>query len=302
MESRKDRFEYDALRAVIRIIQSLAPRTAVKIGRRLGDFIYYIIPIRKSIVLENLTKAFPEKSARERKRIARMTYENFGQTFFEFLRNPVRSKEETLSRVVLHNEAILQNAHENGSGTLLMTGHFGNWEMMACVVVALGFPLVVIARPQRNRLVDALINQYRRAAGIETVSLGMGVRAFLRALGQNKFVAILADQDAHREGVFVDFMGRPSSTAPGPAIFALKTGAEIVFVTSVLRRDGKYDAFFEKIETNDVSGLTSENIKIITQRHVRKLEEKVRRWPHHWFWMHRRWKTSPEQANQKQLR
>jgi len=297
MESCKDRLEFNALRAVIRIIQSLAPQTAVKFGRRLGDFIYYFIPIRKSVALENLAGAFPEKSAKERKKIARMTYENFGQTFIEFLRNPVRSKEETLSRVVLHNEQILQEAHDNGSGTLLMTGHFGNWEMMACVVVALGFPLVVIARPQRNRLVDVLINQYRQAAGIETVSLGMGVRAFLRALGQNKFVAILADQDAHREGVFVDFMGRPSSTAPGPATFALKTGAEIVFVTSVLRRDGKYDAFFEKIETKDVAGLTPENIRILTQRHAGKLEEKIRRRPHHWFWMHRRWKTSPEQTN-----
>jgi len=298
METHKDRFEYDALRAVIRIIHYLSPQAAVKIGRRLGDFIYYFIPIRKSVVLENLARALPEKSAKERKIIARKTFENFGQTFIEFLRNPVRTKEETLSRVVLHNEEILKEAHENGSGTLLMTGHFGNWEMMACVVVALGFPLVVVARPQRNRLVDALINQYRRAAGIETVSLGMGVRAFLRALRQNKFVAILADQDAHREGVFVDFLGRPSSTAPGPAIFALKTGAEIVFVTSVLRPDGKYDAFFEKIETKDVSGLTPENIRIITQRHAGKLEEKIRRWPHHWFWMHRRWKTSPEQARQ----
>ncbi len=292
MNTWKDKLEYKALLAVVRIVHSLSPQDAVKLGRRLGDFAHYFIPIRKSVVYENLANALPEKSSKERKRIARLTFQSFGQTFIEFLRNPVRSREETLERVVFHNKALLQEAYNAGNGVLLMSGHFGSWEMMACAVTALGYPLVVIARPQRNRLVDALINQYRQAAGIETVSLGMGVRAFLRALRQNKFVAILADQDAHREGVFVDFIGLPSSTAPGPAVFALKTGADIVFVTSVLRRDGKYDAYFEKIESKDLYGVTDENIRIITQRHAKKLEEKIRRWPHHWFWMHRRWKTT----------
>ncbi len=289
----KNKLEYSALYVVARAVQTMSPVAAVKFGRRLGAFVYSYIPLRRAIVLENLQKAFPEKSLRERKKIARRTYQNFGQTFIEFLRNPARTRKETLERVVFHNKSVLHDALKSGAGAMLMSGHFGNWEMMACAVTALGYPLVVIARPQRNRLVDSMINEYRQAAGIETVSLGMGVRAFLRALGQNKFVAILADQDAHREGVFVDFMGMPSSTAPGPAALALKTGAEIVFITSVLRPDGKYDAWFEKIETGDLSGVTKENIRIITQRHAHKLEEKIRRWPHHWFWMHKRWKTPP---------
>ena len=299
MKTRKDQFEFIALRFVTRIVHSLSPNTTVKVGRSFGRFVYTFIPIRKSVVLENLSNAFPEKSARELKLIARQTFQNFGQTFFEFLRNPVRSKEETLSRVIIHNEDVLRNAHKAGKGILLITGHFGNWELMGGLIAALELPIVVIARPQRNRLADTMINQFRQSAGIETVPLGMGVRSFLRALRQNKVVAILADQDAHRDGVFVDFMGRPSSTAPGPAAIVLKTGAELVFVTSVLRPDGKYDAYFERIETKDVSGGTKENIQIITQRHASKLEEQVRRWPHHWFWMHRRWKTSPEKAQER---
>jgi len=299
MKRWKDQFEYVALCTVTRIVHNLAPHTAIKIGRGLGRFIYKFIPIRKAVVLENLAAVFPEMTHRDRAKIARTTYENFGQTFFEFLRNPVRSKEETISRVILHNEEVLRNAFEAGKGTILITGHFGNWEMMGCFVAALGYPIVVIARPQRNRLADTMINQFRQKGGIETVALGMGVRSFLRALGQNKIVAILADQDAHREGVFVDFLGRPSSTAPGPAAFVLKTGAELVFVTSVLRRDGKYDAYFEKVKTDDLTGVSKENVKIITQRHASKLEEKIRKWPHHWFWMHRRWKTSPEKALNK---
>ncbi|MBN1480232.1 hypothetical protein EH223_19930 [candidate division KSB1 bacterium] len=293
MESCKNRIEYTSLRFVSRVVQSLSPPTVVKIGRLVGYIVYYTIPIRRAVVFENIQKAMPELSFTARKRIARGTYIMFGQNFFEFLRTPVRSIDELKQRVHLHNVQLLHEAYFSGRGTLLMTGHFGNWEIMACAIVAAGFPLVVIARRQRNRLVDEMINFYRQRGGIETVPLGMGVREFLRALRQNKFVALLADQDAHREGVFVDFFNIPSATAPGPALLALKTGAQIIFATCVQRKDGQYDAFFEKIPTEDLSGMTQDNIRVLTQRHVAKLEEKVRRWPDHWFWMHRRWKTTP---------
>jgi len=289
----KDKIEFILLSFMARWMQSLSADTVVKIGRFLGRVVYTFIPIRKSVVLQNLKLTFPHLEKKERRLIARGTFINFGQTFFEFMRTPNRSHEELRRRVVLHNTRVLKESYESGRGTLLMSGHFGNWEILACAVSMLGFPLVVIARKQRNPLVDAMINDYRRAGGIETTPLGMGVRAFLRALRSNKFIAMLADQDAHSEGVFIDFLNRPSATAPGPALLALKTGAEIIFCTSVLRKDGKYEVFFERIETKDVSGTTKENIRLLTQRHATKLEEKIRHWPDHWFWMHRRWKTSP---------
>jgi KDO2-lipid IV(A) lauroyltransferase len=301
MESWKNKVEYLALRAVTRIVQSLPPSTVVKMGRTLGIIVYYFIPIRRSVVLHNIRSAMPTLSKRQTLRIARNTFVMFGQNFFEFLRTPVRTRLEISKRVRMHNVDLLYDAYRSGKGTMLMSGHFGNWEIMACAIVAAGFPLVVIARRQRNIMVDDMINSFRQAGGIETVALGMGVREFLRALRQNKFVAMLADQDAHSEGVFVDFFNIPSATAAGPAVLALKTGATIIFSTCVQRHDGSYDAFFEKIPTHDVSGVTDDNIRLLTQRHVAKLEEKIRQWPDHWFWMHRRWKTPPP-ANYQSLR
>ena len=293
MNNWKNRSEFLALFTVARLLQKFPPATVVKIARFVGRVVYVVLPIRKSVVLQNLKLAFPEKSEQERKRIARQTYMNFGQTFFEFLRAPVRTRDELQRRVTLHHTHVLKESYESGRGTLLMTGHFGNWELAACAIVDLGYPLVVIAKKQRNRQVDELLNHYRRVSGIETVPLGMGVREFLRALRQNKFVAMLADQDAHREGVFVDFFNRPSATAPGPAAFALKTGAHIIFTTCVLNRDDTYDITFEKIDINTIPAKAPDPVKEITQKHVSKLEEKIRAWPHHWFWMHRRWKTPP---------
>lgn len=291
-KAQKNRLEFGLVRVVTRVIQSLPPNAAVKWGRRLGRFIYYCIPIRKRVVLQNLQCAMPELSQKERVSIARGTFEMFGQNFFEFLRTPVRTSDELKSRIHLHNIHLLQEAHDSGNGTILMSGHFGNWEIMACAIVALGYPLVVIAKKQRNRLVNDMIDAYRRSGGIETVPLGMGVRDFLRALRHNKFVAMLADQEARKDAIFVDFFNIPSATATGPALLAIKTGAHIIFSTCIQRRDGDYDVYFEKIPTDDMDGLSEENIKVITQRHVSKLEEKIRQWPNHWFWMHKRWKKS----------
>ncbi|MBN1465302.1 lysophospholipid acyltransferase family protein [candidate division KSB1 bacterium] len=293
MNECKNRIEYAALLLVTRIVQSLTPIAAVKLGRFLGAAVYHCMPIRKAVVLQNLHKALPERTTKERRHIAHNTYVMFGQNFFEFMRTPVRSSAEIADRVRMHNLDVLRDSYRSGCGTLLMSGHFGNWEVMACAVVAAGFPLVVIARRQRNTLVDEMINSFRRSAGIETAPLGMGVREFLRALRQNKFVALLADQDAHSEGVFVDYFNIPSATAAGPALLALKTGAQLIFATCIQRQDGCYEAFFEKIPTDDLSGVSDENVRIVTQRHATKLEEKVRRWPDQWFWMHRRWKTAP---------
>ncbi|MBN1558839.1 lysophospholipid acyltransferase family protein [candidate division KSB1 bacterium] len=293
MNEWKNRIEYAALLIVTRIVQSLAPATAVRLGRLVGAVVYHCIPIRRAVVLANLGKAMPALTQKQRRTIARNTYIMFGRNFFEFLRTPVRSSEEIAERVLMHNLDVLRDSCRSGRGTLLMSGHFGNWEVMACAIVAAGFPLVVIARRQRNILVDRMINAFRQSAGIETVPLGMGVREFLRALRQNKLVALLADQDAHNDGVFVDYFNIPSATAAGPALLALKTGAQLIFSTCIQRQDGKYEAFFEKIPTDDLSGTSEENVRIVTQRHAAKLEEKVRRWPDHWFWMHRRWKTPP---------
>ena len=114
-------------------------------------------------------------------------------------------------------------------------------------------------------------------------------------LYQKKFVAILADQDAGRGGLFVNFMGRPASTAQGPAAFVLKTGAPILFVFSLRQPNGKHIVESECLRFDDLPPHWSEEEKLhhITQAWTNVLEKYVRRYPDHWFWMHRRWKTAP---------
>ena len=131
---------------------------------------------------------------------------------------------------------------------------------------------------------------------IEIINKGIATRGIIKSLRENFGIAMLMDQDAGRSGVFVNFFGRPCSTPPGPALFALKTGAAMLFVAPVRQQDGTILASFTTIDVDYDKGATDENVLDITQRCTAMLEEQIRQHPDHWLWMHRRWKTKKEQG------
>jgi KDO2-lipid IV(A) lauroyltransferase len=276
---------------MIRVMRLLPSSMALAFGYTLGLFVYYIVPIRKIVTLNNLKKAFPEMNRNEINRIARSAYIHFGQSIIEFMRFNAGSPESFSKYVTFVNEHLLQQTHEMGKGTICISGHFGNWELMAAAIRSRGFPMVALAREQRNRYINDLINTNRMSVGIETVQLGMAIRGVLHALRENKIVALLADQDARSDGIFVDFLDIPSSTATGPAVFALKTGAPLLFGAAVRGKGGRHTVYLSLIDYSDLKGLNDTNVKILTQRHAAKLEQFVKQHPDHWFWMHKRWKT-----------
>jgi len=285
--------EYAVILAFRAIIRLLPQRPALWCGKALGLLIYSFIPIRREVARDNVSRAFPSKSAAEVEKILRRSYITFALNLVEFIRLPDMTP-GFLARIVRFDRPeIMAECHAKGIGTICLSGHFGNWELMAAAISALGYPMTALAREQRNPQVNEMIRENRRRAGIETLGLSMALRNILRALRRNNFVALLTDQDAHDEGIFVDFLGRPSSTAAGPALFALKTKAPIIFGSAVRGPHGRHVVHLELIDHSDLEGATPENIRTLTQRHARVLEQSVRRWPDHWFWMHKRWKTAP---------
>lgn len=272
----------------------LSLRTALTLGGLLGWFIFTVLRIRREVSLDNLRHAFPEKSERERVRIARCAYQNFAKMCVEFLYFPAMGKRALASYCEIQNRHFFDRALEMGKGAILMSGHFGNWELIAVTLALFGYPISSIAARQQNPLVDQLIIDLRARMGNRTVRLGEAARGILKTLRKNEFMAILADQDARGMGIFVDFLGRPCSVHQGPAVFALKTGAPIIFGLAVRRSGWGYRVDAKCLTFEHLDGLTPENIRIVTEKHVRILEDSVRRHPDHWFWMHRRWKTQPE--------
>lgn len=291
--------EYCGLRLLIFGAGILPRRLMLAFGTALGRFTFSVLRIRRRVALENLLRAFPEKPENEILSIARRNYENFGMMMLEYLRLAKISLPElaALTRFrTAEDAAQWQRAMQAGKGAVCMTGHFGNWEYMGAML-AQHFPMAFLYQPQNNPYADALIRRTRARANMASIPRN-SLREILKALRQKKFVAILADQDAGRNGIFVNFMGRPASTAQGPAAFVLKTGAPILFVVALRRPGGRHLVESETLYFDDLPAEWSEDEKLrhITQAWTAVLEKYVRRHPDHWFWMHRRWKTPQQEA------
>jgi len=285
--------EYRSVVFLCRLFGRLSLKAVLRTADLAGWLIFHVFRVRRGVVLSNLRLAFPEMSEAERKGIARRSYQNMGKMTFEWLHASTASDERIRTLILFDHEEYFDWTFQNGRGAILLSGHFGNWELMAAAIAKRGHPLSVVAAKQRNRRVDGFINELRASSGIRVIRLGMAIRGVLRALANNELVAILGDQDAHREGVFVNFFGRPASTHQGPAALALKTGAPIILGSAVRLPDGRHRVLTDRLTVDHLKGASPENIRAVTQAHVSLLEKRIRQFPDHWFWMHRRWKTRP---------
>lgn len=288
--------EYMCLVGLGKILRTLPRRTAIAIGRRFGDFIYFCIPIRKKITMENLRLSFPDLPQSRIAEIARQAYQNLVLNAVEHLCLSNMTGEDLQRIVTIEGEELLKKAFARGKGVVYVGGHFGNWEYMGGTVSSMGYKLAYVVSEISNYYIDKMVNDHRRQMGVEIINKGVATRGIIKSLRDNYGIAMLMDQDAGRSGVFVNFFGRPCSTPPGPALFALKTGAAMLFVSPVRQPDGTIRASFAEIDVDYEKGVTNENILDIIQRCTTMLESQIRLHPDHWLWMHRRWKTKKEQV------
>ena len=183
---------------------------------------------------------------------------------------------------------------------VMLSGHFGNWELIAFAVAhQSGLPFTIIVQTQSNRAVDRVINRHRCLLGNRVVPMGISVRETIRTLRSGGIVAIAPDQSGPEEGVFVDFFGRNVATHQGPAAFSLRTGAPMQMGFIIRVDDGRYKVVLEEISTEPLTGDSDENILELTRRHTALLERYIRLYPDHWLWMHRRWKHTWESVQKK---
>jgi len=292
--------EYQGTRLLLFLAQTLPLPWALAVGVLLGKFTFSLLRIRRRVALENLAQAFPEKSALELKKIAQRCYENFGMMLLEYFQLPKLSAAE-LQRRIRFAMPKEQNPYELalalGKGAICMSGHFGNWEYMGALFAALQYPIVSLYQEQNNPYVAALIRDIRAKMNMASIPRGAALRGILKALREKKFVAILADQDAGSNGLFVDFLGRPASTGRGPAAFVLKTAAPLVFCVAIRQPGGQHRVEAELLTFDFLeNGATGDEEKLrqITEAWTKVLEKYIRQYPDHWFWMHRRWKSKKE--------
>jgi len=281
----------------IRIVLKLMSRIPYPAGRFLGRMLgtaAYLLPVRRMRVsLDNMRDCLgldiPDPELR---RLNRRMFLHFGQMLFE-VPHVLRLTRANMARYVsFENEEYLEEALSLGRGCLVLSAHFGNWEFM-CGAFPLAFDhFSVVVRPLDFGPLEKVLSEIRTRHGSEIIPKQRGARRILEHLRRGRPVAVLLDQNVDwYEGVFVDFLGRTACTNKGLALIALKTGAPVLPAFTLRRADGGYRGVFLPPLVPRVTGDRTRDIEENTALYADVISRWIRRYPDHWFWFHRRWKT-----------
>jgi KDO2-lipid IV(A) lauroyltransferase len=295
MQLTRDSLSFQAFRMLGVLARLMGRRQAERTACLFGDFFYDVVKVRRGLVLGNLARTFPEKSPAEIGRIARSVYRNLAVSLFEALRLPlVRTREDAAALVDIDDtdaERFFRKTRGQNRGAVLVSAHYGNWELMAMTFGLLLTPITIVVKPQKNRLIDRQINSWRTMRGNRVVARSTALRDGLKLLGEGGVLALLGDQSDPNAGYFADFLGRKTSLFLGAAFFALKAGVPL-FVTICRRNDtGRSIIEIREIDTSDLA-FRKQDIRELALRYTKVLEDAILRYPEEWFWLHNRWKRS----------
>ncbi|MHB9131049.1 MAG: lysophospholipid acyltransferase family protein [Armatimonadota bacterium] len=282
---------FTLLRGVYALARLVPLRMLSPLGRVLGGMLNALAGKRRQVALRNLTLAYPEMSEADRKALCRSMFINFAKTSVEFMRIPTMTAEQINQLVRLEHQEYLDEGLARGKGVILITAHFGNWELMGAKLMQEGYQIDCIVRSARLKETTEMITKIRQSKGMRIFVKGEVLPA-VRALRHNRILAILSDQHDY-EGIFVDFFGVPAKTSVGPASIALLTGATLVpFFAFRMEDDTICGRLFPPFLVES-TGEKEADIRRVTEQITQILEEHIREAPEQWLWLHGRWKTSP---------
>ena len=277
-----------------RALGALPMPAALAAGRGLGMAAHALLATPRRLAVAHMGLAFPELDLATRRRLVRETFRHAGQAFAE-----LSLFEKILRRpdyIRLEGVEALDAALVRGRGAIAVTGHVGNWELLAAWAAAIGYPITVVVRRVNDLRFHSLIVRFRAAAGVEVLVRDdpRFVAAVGDALRRNRVVAMLIDQDTRGAGVFVPFFGRPAHTPPGAALLALRARVPVVTTFIERRPEGGHLVRVAPVPAELPRG--REGVRELTARLTAAIEAQIRRSPAEWVWWHERWRKQPSPA------
>ncbi|MCK9281182.1 MAG: lysophospholipid acyltransferase family protein [Melioribacteraceae bacterium] len=287
----KNLIEYILFRAIGFIIRIIGLKGTRAFAKMLALFLFYVVPIRKSVVINNLKIAFPEKTESEINLIVKLNYISFATTFAELLFIPSLSKEKILSIIFVENPELLTSTIQNSQRTILMTAHFGNWEIGSLAIsTILNKDLTVMVKPQRNGYVNNYVNKLREKFGNTTIPTGLSIKEIYKTLLKGGIIAAVADQRGHPDGLRVNFFNRSTAIFTGLFTMAIKSNALILFALLIREPSGNYRMVHHVIDYDTSNNTLDENVALASKKYFDYLESYIKQNPEQWFWMHKIWK------------
>ena len=261
----------------------------------IGWLAYYVVADARKKARKHLTMCFPQKTQQEINKIIKTIFKYEAKNFFEMLNFPKMSDKffDSIAKMQQEQKEIFNKLLERKKGLLLLSGHIGNWEMIAAGI-AKYYPLNVIAKKIYIDELNDMLVKYRSMKNVKVIlrSEPSSARKMLKALRNNEILGMLIDQDTSVQSVFVDFFGKPASTPLGLASIALKVGSPVVLSVDKRLPNGKHQfVISDEIIPPESTGDFDTDVKNFTAKLTKYLEDFIRENPEQWVWFHERWKT-----------
>jgi KDO2-lipid IV(A) lauroyltransferase len=292
-----DRLQYFAARTVAMMMQCWPVNSNLRTAKRLGGLLYRFDRKHRERALANLRRSFPELTEKQREVLARRSMEELFMFFVEMFYTTRLIRIDTWARyIVLENfQKPLELMMDRKGGLIMLTGHYGNFEILGYLLATLGFPTSSVARPLDNPYLSEFVFGVREKQGQRIIAKKGATEDVVEVIEGNGAVAFVADQNAGTKGLFVDFFGRKASTYKSIGLLAMQYETPVIIGYSRRINDefrfavGAQDIIYpQDWKTQD------DPLRYITQRYTKALEDIVRQDPGQYWWVHRRWKTRPK--------
>ncbi len=264
-------------------------------GAALGWLLGRLLRFRRRQVLAAMARCLPERTEKDRVAIADGMYRHLGRMVLECLGFPRLPPEVFQGLVDIHGLDEGRAALQQGRGALALMGHIGNWELMGLAMAKHAPAVNVVVKTQRNQAFNDYWRASRQHMGLHMLPAKNSYRECLRALERGEIVAVTLDQNMRRHrGIFVDFFGQPACTTPGLAHLAFQSKAPVIPIYSIRQPNGRH-AVYILPALPPPPDREEATIHAATQAYTRILEDIIRRHPDQWLWLHKRWRTRPDQ-------
>ncbi|HQQ95225.1 MAG TPA: lysophospholipid acyltransferase family protein [Bacteroidia bacterium] len=263
--------------------------------------LYYLASYRKTIVMQNLRKAFPEKSEQERVVICRRFYRHLCDTFFEGLMCLHMSERRLMRHIRCKNPELINAYYNQGRSVIIAIGHYGSWEFFLTGLNALiHHQVVIIYTPLTTPLMERKLTEARESFGTRMISKD-AVKLFFEEVPSKATATLFAiDQwpAKAKKPYWMTFLNQETAVAFGCEKYARDSGQAVLYARISKEKRGHYSIEFSPVCDEPQKTKYGE----ITEKVTRLLEEDILRQPEYWLWSHRRWKQSRaefESADQK---
>ena len=284
------KFLYKFFRGFCWLLALLPLRCLYAVSDLLFVIVCYVVRYRRKVVMNNLRNSFPEKTEKERRQIARKFYLFMCDLFIETLKLSNIDRAQICRRIKYSNPEVFDELYREGKKIFFVTGHYGNWEWLATLEGSIPYHHATLYRPLKNKLFDRFFYDMRTKYGTDAIPADMVLGAINQYQYEKRLTTLcfLSDQSPPRNAsnYWTTFLNQETAVYTGIEVLARRYNAAVMYYEVRRVRRGYYE-----VDVTPITADARQTDKMeITEKHVRLLEETIRRNPQYWLWSHRRWK------------